>query len=167
MRDATGAAVRWLGHPDELVVVGPRGDAVTRQGHTYRSPCLPPLLGFTNTSRGCVPGRGLIWKAERVKAEIPGTAWPAAAGGRGGSYLQPLPIHCGGVELEALPILGAGAGRGLAVGPAAVGLPLLRDTARAGGGAAGMGQRPGGVGTGQGPGGVGTGWARTRTTGQM
>lgn len=104
MRDATGAAVRWLGHPDELVVVGPRGDAVTRQGHTYRSPCLPPLLGFTNTSRGCVPGRGLIWKAERVKAEIPGTAWPAAAGG--GPTCSPCPSTVVELNLKLCPSSG-------------------------------------------------------------
>lgn len=145
---------------------GHRGMLSPGRGTTYRSPCLPPLLGFTNTSRGCVPGRGLIWKAERVTVEIPSRARPTAAlGGR--SYLQPLPIHCGGVELEALPILRAGASWGLTVRPAAVGLPLLRDTARAGGGAVGMGQQPGGMGIGQGPRGVGTGWPRTRTTGQM
>lgn len=45
--------------------MGPGRDAVPGQGHTYRSPCLPPLLGFTNTSRGCVPGLGLICEAER------------------------------------------------------------------------------------------------------
>lgn len=25
-------------------------------------PCLPPLLGFTNTASGWVPGGGVIWK---------------------------------------------------------------------------------------------------------
>lgn len=45
-----------------------------------------------------------------LAAEITGRAHlqPGA-----GSYLQPLPIHCGGVELEALAVLGAGAGRGV------------------------------------------------------
>lgn len=42
------------------------------QHPTYRSPCLPPLLGFTSTSRGCVPGRGLIWKAQSTAANT----WP-------------------------------------------------------------------------------------------
>lgn len=31
---------------------------------TYRSPCLPPLLGLTMTRSGWVPGRGLIWRQE-------------------------------------------------------------------------------------------------------
>ena len=28
----------------------------------YRSPCFPPLFGFTNTSRGWVSGIGTIWR---------------------------------------------------------------------------------------------------------
>lgn len=47
-----------------------------------------------------------------------------------GTYLQPLPIHCGGVELEALGVLGAGAGGGVALRASAVGLPVLWGTER-------------------------------------
>lgn len=47
-----------------------------------------------------------------------------------GTYLQPLPIHCGGVELEALGVLGAGAGGGVALRASAVGLPVLWGTKR-------------------------------------
>lgn len=32
---------------------------------TYLSPCLPPLLGFTKTSRGWVPGVGMILYLKR------------------------------------------------------------------------------------------------------
>ena len=31
-------------------------------GGTYRSPCLPPLLGLTRTRSGWVPGRGVTWR---------------------------------------------------------------------------------------------------------
>jgi hypothetical protein len=31
-----------------------------KEKRTYLSPCLPPLLGFTKTSRGWVPGVGMI-----------------------------------------------------------------------------------------------------------
>lgn len=45
-----------------------------------------------------------------------------------GTYLQSLPIHCAGVELEALAVLGVGAGRGVALRSPAVGLPVLWGT---------------------------------------
>lgn len=73
-----------LGHPNgtQTLAVGPGRDAVPGQGHTYRSPCLPPLLGFTNTSRGCVPGLGLICEAERKheRCKILAPAGPGPAG---------------------------------------------------------------------------------------
>lgn len=45
-----------------------------------------------------------------------------------GPYLQTLPIHRGGVELEGLVVLGAGAGRGVTLRSPAVGLPVLWGT---------------------------------------
>lgn len=42
--------------PEGPAAPSPRGKAVPRQDPTYLSPCLPPLLGFTNTRSGCVPG---------------------------------------------------------------------------------------------------------------
>lgn len=110
------------------------GDGLPGQDPTYRSPCLPPLLGFTSTRRGCVPGRGLIWRAESTAANTRPLRGLARTRGRAhrqpgmGTYLQSLPIHRGGVELEGLVVLRASAGRGVALRSPAVGLPVLWGT---------------------------------------
>lgn len=100
------------------------------------SPHLPlPLPSSTfgvhkHEERVC-PGLGADLEGRKRSCEflpaagITGTA-PLQPGA--GTHLQPLPIHCGGVELEALAVLGAGAGGGVALGAAAVGLPVLWGT---------------------------------------
>lgn len=58
MRDATGDAVWWLGHPNELVAVGPQRNAVTRQGYNLPLSLPPSTLGVHKHQQGMCPRPG-------------------------------------------------------------------------------------------------------------